>query len=656
MNSTTFVSGLALTALGLLFPVQAQADAWPVPSPNGKVVLTLRTEGEPARARLVYEVTCDGEAILNASPLGIARRDASFVEGLAIVSAGAVEAHDSTYTMLHGKRKQVRDHYNERTIRFQNRDGAPVEVIARAYDDGVAFRYRFPNASPTAHTVIEENTSFQLPPDSRVWAMPFDRPDVYNPAYESYWQDAIPAGTASHTKAGWTFPLLFRTRANQYGLISEAGLDGSYCGSRLATQAPGGLYRLRFPEPGEGNGTGEVEPSHTLPWATPWRVIVVGTSPGVMVETSLIDNLSPPSIFEASGADASWIKPGRVAWSWLFDPDSPQDATKQKEFIDLAAAMGWEHLLVDANWDIMKFGTIHDVIAHAKSKNVGVMLWFNSGGPHNVVTERPRGMMDQKRVRRYELERLAKWGVKGVKIDFFQSDKQNVIQLYHDILRDAADFKIMVNFHGCTLPRGWSRTYPHLMSMEAMRGEENYQFEPKFPSYAPRHNATLPFTRNAVGPMDYTPVMFADNKNPLVVTPGHEIALPVVFESGLLHFAGGPAEYLSLPDAPKRFLQAVPVAWDETRFLTGEPGKFAVIARRSGTTWYIGGINGEGQSREVEIDTKPLGPGPWEAELIEDAATGRSLTSRDAALTSGQPIRLNMRPNGGFAATLRPGR
>ena len=214
-----------------------------------------------------------------------------------------------------------------------------------------------------------------------------------------------------------------------------------------------------------------------------------------------MESLSPPSVV----ADTSWIKPGRVSWSWLFDPQEPAGLPQAAAFVDLAAEMGWEYTLVDANWDIMRNGTIHDLIAYAESRGVGVMLWYNSGGPHNVVTERPRGLMDQRKVRRYEFERLARWGVKGVKIDFFQSDKQNVIALYHEILKDAADFKIMVNFHGCTLPRGWSRTYPHLMSMEAVRGEENYQFEPTFPALAPRHNAILPFTRNAVGPMDITP-------------------------------------------------------------------------------------------------------------------------------------------------------
>jgi hypothetical protein len=649
MKPTRSVAGLALAVLVLSSRVQA--DDLAVSSPDGRVVLTVTIDGEPEKSRLTYAVTGDGEPVLDPSPLGIVRRDAAFDHNLSLIKADPVATRDSTHTMLHGKRKEVRDHYNERTLHLRNADNLPIDLILRAYDDGVAFRYRFPDRDAALHTVTAEATGFQLPRDSVVWAMPYDEPDVYNPGYENFWQDAIPAGTTSPTRAGWTFPLLFRTPADRYGLITEADLDGTYCGGRLASDAPGGLYRLRFPNPGDGNGTGAVEPSSTLPWATPWRAIVLGASPGVMVETNLVENLSPPSIL--ASRPTGWIRPGRVAWSWLFDPDSPQDAAKQMAFIDLAAAMGWEYLLVDANWDIMKNGTIHDVIAYAKSKNVGVMLWYNSGGPHNVVTERPRGLMDLPRVRQYELKRLAQWGVKGVKIDFFQSDKQNIIQLYTDILRDAADVRIMVNFHGCTLPRGWSRTYPHLMTMESTRGEENYQFEPRFPSYAPRHNATLPFTRNAVGPMDYTPVMLADNRNPLVVTPAHELALPVVFESGLLHFAGGPDEYLALPDAPKQFLKSIPVVWDETRFLSGEPGQFAVIARRSGSTWHLGAINGEGRPRDVQVLLDTLGLGPWTASLIEDGDAPRSLVSRDLTIPDGQSLRLTLKPHGGAAATLR---
>jgi hypothetical protein len=567
MRSTLLTVALAAISLA---GSSARAADWKIVSPNGKVVATVRLDGEGDASKLTLAVACDGLPVLDPSPLGIVRNDAAFDGKLHLDSAGEVTSHDSEVSLLHGKARQVRDHYTQQVLTFENTKGQKLALCVRAYDDGVAFRYLFPETDVRPHTVTAEMTGFQLPAGSVVWAQPYDEPTVYTPAYESYFQFAVPAGTPSETAQGWAFPMLFRTPAGRYGLITDAALDGTYCGVRFAQESPGGLYRLRFPDPSEGLGTGPVEPSSPLPWATPWRVVVVGDTPSPIVETNLIELLNPPSRI----ADTSWIKPGRVSWSWLFDADSPQDATKLKKWIDLAAEMGWEYSLIDANWDIMANGTIHDLLAYAKSKKVGLILWYNSGGPHNAVTERPRGMMDQERVRKYEFERLAKWGVKGVKVDFFQSDKQNVLGLYEGILKDAAEHHILVDFHGCTLPRGWSRTWPNLMSMEAVRGAENYQFNPKFPAYAPAHNALLPFTRNAVGPMDYTPVIFRDNKNPMVTTPGHEIALPVVFVSALLHFGGGPEEYLTLPEVPKTFLKNVPVVWDETprprgRWLTG---------------------------------------------------------------------------------------
>ena len=651
MRSIVFVS--LLIGSGSMCDQGVRAADWAVSSPDGNVVLTVRLADEPdlARARLEYSVTLTKAVVIEPSPLGLIRNDSAFAEGLSLESAGPVSLHDSTYTVVHGKRREVRDRYYERVLTFRNQAGSRVEIDLRAYDDGVAFRYRFPQESRELRTVTSEQTGFRLPAGSKVWAHPYDDPSEYTPAYETYWQDAIPAGTPSPKAAGWAFPFLFHTTEGRWGLITEAAVDGSYCGSRLQQRPEGNLYHLRFPDAGEGNGTGAVEPSWTLPWATPWRVIMVGTTPAAIVESTLVENLNPPSIV----ADTTWIKPGRASWSWLFDPPSPQDCTKLKGFVDLAAEMGWEYTLVDANWDIMKNGTVHDVIAYAKTKGVGVLLWYNSGGPHNIVTERPRGLMDQRKIRRYEFERLAKWGVKGVKIDFFQSDKQNIMGLYHEILKDAADFKIMVNFHGCTLPRGWSRTYPHLMSMEAVRGEESYLFDRSYPPYAPRHNATLPFTRNVVGPMDDTPVMFQDNKYPLVTTSGHEIALTVVFESGLLHFAGGPEEYRKLPEAPKEFLRKIPVAWDETRFLQGDPGKFVVIARRAGDHWYVGGINGEGHPREIDLKLSFLNAGPWKATIIEDGPEKKSLSSRTAEAQSNGSWRLPLRPNGGFVAVLAPG-
>ncbi len=631
---------------------------WEVKSPDGHVAISVRLAdpGQAAdypagQARLYYEVTYDGAVVLPLSPLGITRKDWAFVDGLTFVEARPIMFVNETYTMLTGKRTWCRNYAKEQTLVFHNPAIAKLEVTVRAYDSGVAFRYRFPESSGDKHIVTSEATGFRLPEGGKIWAHPYDKPSKYTPAYETYYVNGADVGAPSSSEAGWAFPVLFCTAdRSRWGLVTEAGLDESYCGCRLEQNAPQGVYRIRFPDPGDGDGTGEVEPSWTLPWATPWRVIVLGDSPADIVESTLVTDVSAPSVVK----DTSWIKPGRASWSWLFDHDSPQDCTKLKAWVDLAAEMGWEYSLVDANWDRMKNGTIHDLIAYANSKGVGLLLWYNSGGPHNHVSEKPRGLMDNKEIRREEFATLKKWGIKGVKVDFWQSDKQNIIQLYQELLKDAADFQIMVNFHGCTLPRGWSRTYPHLMSMEAVRGEECYSFDRRFTTEAPIHNVILPFTRNAVGPMDYTPVMFQDNVYKHLTSYGHELALPIIFESGWLHFAGGPKEYLDLPEAPKEFLKTVPVVWDETRLLMGEPGQFLVLARRNGDSWYVGGINGEKAGRDVDVPLRFLGQSRCTVTIINDGATPRTFATESEAVMPDGHLEIRMAPYGGFVAVLTP--
>jgi hypothetical protein len=259
-----------------------------------------------------------------------------------------------------------------------------------------------------------------------------------------------------------------------------------------------------------------------------------------------------------------------------------------------------------------------------------------------------------KDVRRFEFAMLKKWGIKGVKVDFFQSDKQNVIQLYHDILKDAADYQIMVNFHGCTLPRGWSRTFPHLMTMEAMRGEECYSFDRLYPKMVLSLNTILPFTRNVVGPMDYTPVMFWDNVYPHLTTYAHELALAVVFESGWTHFADGTKAYLELPDVPKQFLKDVPAAWDDTKFIEGYPGKYIIIARRKGKQWFLGGLTGEKTPQEFNLDLSFLDNDVYKATIICDGAKPRSFKTYKKSLTSTDKLKIVPSKNGGFAAQLKP--
>lgn len=646
--------------LGVISMGMAQ-NAWEVSSPQGNLTIAVHladrdgTADYPAGVRLYYSLQYRvGDTpivVLNDSPLGIVRDDQAFLDGLTFVSASKIQKVEQAYTLPHGKRSQYSNACNEQTIVFQNARSAKVELIVRVFDNGAAFRYRFPETDAVVHKVTQEATGYALPKDARCWMMPYDAPTQYSPAYEVYYENDIAVGTPCPKEFGWAFPALFSVGGGQcWALLAEADMDRSYFGARLESKSPKGVYRIRMPEAEEGLGTGSIQPSSALPWQTPWRVVVAG-SLSTVVESTLIMDLSRPTEMK----DLSWVKPGRVSWSWWSDQDSPRDCAKLKTFVDLAAEMGWEYTLVDANWTIMDKGTIHDLMRYAADKKVGVLLWYNSGGPHNRVTEMPRGMFDMPSVRRFELERLRNWGVKGVKVDFFQSDKQNILSLYQDILSDAADFQIMVNFHGCTIPRGWGRTWPHLMSMEAVRGEESYIFDPAYPDKAPSYNTVLVFTRNVVGPMDYTPVGFSNNRYPHKTTVAHELALPVVFESGWLHFTDSVQSYRSQPDFVKDFLRAVPTAWDDIRLLDGLPGSHAVLARRKGNVWFIAGINGQDKSRSVALDLSVFGKGSWKLDWIADGDNPKSFSHADPLTVSADDKpSITLGAFGGFVARLSP--
>ncbi len=658
MRAKNVIVGFGIL-LGTVSMALAQ-NTWEVSSPDGRlmmrVVLADRggTADYPGGVRLYYSVQyrIDDRSLplLNDSPLGIARDDHAFIDGLSFVSATPIQKIEQTYILPHGKRSHYTNVCNEQKIVFQNARSAKIELIIRVSKDGAAFRYRFPEKDNESHKVIQEATGFALPSDSRCWMMPYDAPTQYSPAYEVYYENNIVAGTPCPKEFGWAFPALYSVGSGAcWALLTEADMDPYYFGARLHSQAAKGIYRIRMPDPDEGFGTGSVQPSSALPWQTPWRVIIAGTLSAI-VESTQVTDLSPDSRLK----DISWIHPGRVSWSWWSDQDSPQNGASLKTFIDLAAEMGWEYTLIDANWTIMDHGNIHDLLRYAAEKKVGVLLWYNSGGPHNYVTEMPRGMMDLRSVRRFEFERLKQWGVKGVKVDFFQSDKQNILSLYQDILSDAADFQIMVNFHGCTIPRGWSRTWPNLLAMESVRGEECYIFDKDYPDKAPSYNTILVFTRNVIGPMDYTPVGFSNNRYPHKTSLAHELALSVVFESGWVHFTDSVQSYRSQPDYVKDFLQSVPTTWDDTRLLDGFPGDFAVVARQKDTRWFLGGINGRETARTITIDPMVFGNGTWKIDFITDGNPTSSFHHDSQKLSSGDKWTVSLGSFGGFVAEVTP--
>lgn len=616
-------------------------------SPGKDLTLELNTDAASfdVPGRITYRVCLGSREILQPSRLGIRRADMDF-SVLAVKGVSGPAACTDDYRLRYGKRRTLHAEGVEAVVDCRTPGGSPLQIVVRAYNDGIAFRYRFPDSDPTLRTVTEELTSFNFAGEGRAWIQEHDPPFWATPAYEAAYQNGIPIGSATELPS-WNMPALFEM-AGAWVLLAEADLSPTYFGGHLAAKPSGREYRIVPPHPGEGMGFGSVEPQSTLPWETPWRVVVVGRTPAAIVETDLITHVSSPSPI----TDTSWIRPGRVSWSWWSDRASPQDLDLIEPFVDLAAELGWEYTLVDAHWNVHPEDQLADFVKRARSKGVGVWLWYNSGGPHNAVMEQPRGRMYDAAVRRAEFARLKAWGVAGVKVDFFHSDKQAGIQLYWDILADAAEQEIMVNLHGCTVPRGWQRTWPHLMTMEGVRGAEQYGFDEHFPEVAVWHNTILPFTRNVVGPMDYTPVTFSDVLFPHLTTNGHELALAVVYESGLQHYADSVESYRGTPDYVQELLRQIPAAWDEIRFVDGYPGEFVVLARRIDHTWYLAGLNGLKAQRPLDLPLEFL-TGPARALIVTDGedATWRSETG---SFMPSDRLELTMYPTGGFVARLEP--
>jgi hypothetical protein len=586
-------AGVLLLTLILSFDGYAST----VSSPDGKILVefSLNNAGEP-----FYNVSYNRQTVLEKSALGLQTSDESFATNLRIVSEKEHRISEK-YRLHSGKKSKHTAVCNQKEFVLKTAHNSEIRLQFRVYNEGAAFRYVLINSTETSTEIARELSAFNIPDNAVMWVSRYDSIGVYRPAYETYFTNAVSVNTKSPTLEGWAFPALFNTNQG-WVLITEACLTDNYCASHLDGNNELGNFRIRFPESSEAMGQYSVNPVVTFPFFSPWRVIAIGSTCGEILQSSLVTHVSEPSKIE----NESWIKAGRSSWSWWSDHHSPRNFESLKHFVDLSASMGWEYSLVDANWDLMKGGNVNQLIDYAAGKNVGVWLWYNSGGKHNIVTERPRDILSDPGLRQQEFKKISKWGVKGIKVDFFQSDKQEIIKLYLDILRDAAANQLMVNFHGCTLPRGWERTYPNLMTMEGVVGAEVYCAWPEFPEKAPQHNTILPFTRNVVGPMDYTPVTFSNIEYAHLTTNAHELALSVVFQSGVQHFADRVSSYESLPADSKRLLQTIPVSWDETKYLDGVPGKYVVVARRKGKKWYVGGINGQAYPQEVTLNLSRL--------------------------------------------------
>ena len=620
-----------------------------VASPDGHLVLGFDLHsGVPT-----YQIWQNGRLVLLTSRLGLVRDDANFTTNLQLLGESKTETVKDHYEILTAKRRLNKYVGDRKTFHLQTAAGKKMDVIFQVSNDGVAFRYFFPETDPTPHQLTDEVSSFHFLPGTRAWlqAMQVAKTGYgsSNPAYEEFYQKDIPVGTPSTLGAGWVYPALFRS-GDTWLLLSEGSLPRNYCATRLRDLSPDGVYSVGFPDPRETMDNLPANPhSQQLPWLTPWRIIVVGSLKTV-AESMLAVDLAEPAKFQSS------VKPGKASWSWPLLGDPSANFDTQKKFIDYASKMGWAYCLIDAWWDRqIGYDKMKELADYASAENVGLLLWYNSAGNWNTVAQTPRDKLLTHESRVQEFARLNAMGIKGLKIDFFGGDGQPMIDYYQDILEDAAPFGLTIDFHGSTLPRGWERTYPNLMTMEAVRGEEYITFEQKNADEEPTHAAMLPFTRNLFDPMDFTP-MALDRINDRVqrrTTSAFELALSVLFVSGIQHYAEIPDGMVKAPSYVQDFLKSVPSVWDDSQFLDGFPGKFAVFARKGDGQWYVAGINGEDTPKDLSLDLTTLNSGSF-GTLITDGEGGNLWFRQEQVhLGSNKKLAITLQPHGGFVLTLK---
>jgi hypothetical protein len=621
------------------------ASSWNTYSPDSSLQFVCNLQN----GKLSYMLFSDADTLIYPSVLGLKTDKEDFTSNLSFIKSSSQSIKDS-YELTTGKRLSNTYEANEINITFANAQSTNFSIIARLSNDGLGFKYAIAEYKDTLR-IVDELTTFAVDKNSKSWLTTHDIPTDWGPAYEAYFSNGEKVGNPAKDTSGYTFPMLFESKS-KWLLITEANLKPNYFAAHIQQNCEGGIYKIRQPEQGEGLGTGSKDAITVAPFDSPWRTIIVGKSVAKVVESNLVFDLSDANKI----GDVSWVKPGRASWNWWGEHDGSTKFSSLKNFVDLAKEFNWEYSLVDANWDKMTDGgTIEDLTKYAQSQNIGLSLWYNSGGPHNKVTERPREIMSDPIKRKEELKKLNEWGVKAVKIDFFQSDKQNVIQLYHDILVDAAAAKIMVVFHGCTLPKGWARTYPNLVSMEAIKGAEQYGWSKDFPPLAPWHNTVVPFTRNVVGSMDYTPITFSSYEGKEhTTTNAHELALGVIFESGILHFADRAYSYRAMDKKVKEYMSIIPVAWDDTKLLDGYPGKYCVMARKNKESWFVAGINGEKTEKALSLTFDFLDKNStYLIKILKDGTKPSEIEVIEKEFTTTVPFDITMMANGGFSAYLK---
>lgn len=632
-----------LTPLLLSAPVAIVQAAVTVTGPDGKLAVTTDiSDGKPQ-----YTVTYDGKTVIGSSPLGF-KSDVADLSSSMTITDTLRSSVDKRYTQDKIKHSDITYRANALAVTMKNVDGNEMTVEWQVSDNDVALRYAIPRQGETGAMIVnEESTGYRLPDDTRVFMTSQSDPMIgwkrTKPSYEEFYHIEAPLGTKSDYGHGFTFPALFHTPDGIWVLLTETDVDGYYCGSHLS-DFHDGLYTIAYPMQEENNGNGTASPGIGLPHNTPWRTITIADNLAPIVETTIPWNLVEPR-YETSRKAA----PGRGTWSWIVWQDESINFDDQKTYIDFAAEMGYENVLVDNWWDtnIGRDG-IERLAAYAAGKGVNLIIWYSSSGHWNDIVQGPTGKMDRPIARKNEMKWLRETGIKAIKVDFFGGDKQETMRLYEDILSDAADYGIDVVFHGCTLPRGWERMYPNFVGSEAVLASENLIFGQNHCDLEAVSATLHPFIRNTAAIMEYGGTFLNrrlnrgnDGGTTRRTGDAFQLATSVLFHNPVQNFALTPGNLTDAPAEAIEFMKAVPTTWDETRYIDGYPGKYAVIARRNGDTWYVAGVN----AMETPVTVSLPGFIGDNAKIYYDRTTDRMATR-----TAGKDRTVTIPSNCGFAA------
>ena len=630
----------------------ASAENKQITSPDGKLVVTVADmDGRPS-----YSVSYDNVLFLKPSPLGIIANIGDFSSGMSLEKNVSTNKIDETYELASIKKSKVHYVANEAVFSFTQQGKTIYDVIFRISNNDVAFKYKmYPQGETLSCVVKQEVTGFAFPDGTTTFFCPQSKPmggfARTSPSYETSYTADDAAGKNGWGE-GYTFPCLFRNGDNGWALVSETGVNGGYCASRLLGHKEG-VYTIGFPQEGEANGNGTVSPGIALPGETPWRTITVGKTLAPIVETTVPFDVVKP-LYPAKGEYTY----GRGSWSWIIGMDGSTNYKEQLRYIDFSAAMGYQSVLVDALWD-KQIGRdkIEELAKYGKDKGVALYLWYNSNGYWNDAPQTPRGIMDNAIARRKEMKWMQNIGIRGIKVDFFGGDKQMTMQLYEDILSDANEYGLLVIFHGCTLPRGWERMYPNFASSEAVLASENLHFS-QGSCDNEAFNATLhPFIRNTVGSMDFggsalNKYYNADNAprgSRRVTSDVYALATAVLFQSPVQHFALAPNNLTDAPSWAIDFMKEVPTTWDEVRFIDGYPGKYVILARRHGDKWYIAGVNAQKETLKLKVNLPMFSNGEKVRLFSDDKVLQGGV--KQIGIGKKQELQLSIPCNGGVLIT-----